>query len=53
MTCYGLQAVNSTRTDQTYGSNSVGPDVCADELKRLCQEYLAHLQVHTKKDLLI
>jgi len=45
MARYGPQAVNSTGTDQTYGSNPVEPDVCADELKRLCQEYLARLQV--------
>ena len=53
MTSYGPQAINSATTDPTYGSNPVEPDVCADELKRLCQEYLARLQVHTKKDTLI
>ena len=44
MTRYGQQTVKST-PDPSYGSNPAEPDVPADELKRLCQEYLIRLQV--------
>ena len=44
MTRYGQQTVKSS-PDPSYGSNPAEPDVPADELKRLCQEYLIRLQV--------
>ena len=44
MTRYGQPTVNSS-PDTSYGSDPAEPDVSADELKRLCQEYLARLQV--------
>ena len=42
MTRYGRPALNSS-PDTSYGSDPVEPDISADELKRLCQEYLACL----------
>ena len=44
MTRYGQKTVKSS-PDPSYGSNPAEPDVPADELKRLCQEYLIRLQV--------
>ena len=44
MTRYGQPTVNSS-PDTLYGSDPAEPDIPADELKRLCQEYLARLQV--------
>ena len=35
-----------------YGSNPAEPDIPADELKKLCQEYLTHLQVAIKRSIL-
>ena len=32
-------------THHNYGSDPAEPDISVDELKRLCQEYLACLQV--------
>lgn len=34
--------------DTSYGSDPAEPDESEDELKRLCQEYLANLQVGNK-----
>ena len=39
MTRYGQHTVPP---DQSYGSNPAEPDIPADELKKLCQEYLTH-----------
>ena len=44
MTRHYQQAVKSS-TDPSYGSNPAEPDIPADELKRLCQEYLIRIQV--------
>ena len=41
---YGQQTVKSS-PDPSYGSNPAEPDIPADELKRLFQEYLMRLQV--------
>ena len=47
MTRYGQPTINSS-PDTSYGSDPAEPDVSVDELKRLCQEYLARLQVGNK-----
>ena len=44
MTRYGQSTVNSS-PDTSYGSDPAEPNISADELKRLCQEYLIRLQV--------
>ena len=44
MTRYGQTAINSS-PDTSYGSDPAEPDIPVEELKRLCQEYLARLQV--------
>ena len=44
MTQYGQPTLNSS-PDTSYGSDPAKPDVSADELKRLCQEHLARLQL--------
>ena len=41
MTRYGQPVLNSS-PDISYGSDIAGPDIMVDELKELCQEYLAH-----------
>ena len=47
MTRYGQSTVNSS-PDTSYGSDPAESDISAGELKRLCQEYLTHLQVDDK-----
>ena len=47
MTRYGQSTINSS-PDTSYGSDPAEPDISADELKRLCQEYLTRLQVGDK-----
>ena len=47
MTRYGQPVLNSS-PNTSYGSDPAEPDISVDELKRLCQEYLAHLQVGDK-----
>jgi len=49
---YGQPAINSS-PDASYGSDPAEPDISVDELKRLCQEYLACLQVCNKTQILI
>ena len=39
------QPTRDSSPDTSYGSDPAEPDISADELKRLCQEYLARLQV--------
>ena len=47
MTRYGQPTLNSS-ANTSYGSDPAEPDISVDELKRLCQEYLARLQVRDK-----
>lgn len=52
MTRYGQSTVNSS-PDTSYGSDPAEPDISANELKRLCQEYLTRLQVGDTRLLLL
>ena len=47
MTRYGQPALNSS-PNMSYGSDPAEPDISVNEVKRLCQEYLAHPQVGDK-----
>ena len=47
MTRYGQPRLNSS-ANTSYGSDPAEPDISVDELKQLCQEYLARLQVGDK-----
>ena len=51
MTWYDQQAAKLS-PDPSYGSNPAEPDISADELKRLCQEYLRRLQVQIRSIIL-
>ena len=52
MTRYGQATLNSS-PDTSYGSDPAEPDISPDELKRLCQEYLARLQVGGIKHIIL
>ena len=44
ITRHGQPAINSS-PDTSYGNDPAEPDISVEELKCLCQEYLARLQV--------
>ena len=52
MTRYGQSTLNSS-PDTSYGSDPAEPDISPDELKQLCQEYLARLQVGGIKHIIL